>query len=221
MNKKGIGIIIISIIILTAFFACQKIDNNKIPPVIQLKGSNPMQVILGCEFVDPGVSLTDDKDPPAAIKIYHEPSEIPDSTGTYYINYTAVDSDSNRAFVQRKVVVEPLVSADYAGTYNVSDTIVPLGGVPSVYVSTVVVRSAYPQWIEILNFNNFGQDFKAYFTHDSSGTIQVNYDLSDTVISGNGFTYCDKTGFRLIYNIDIAGNDTEFHRSTFLLTSQN
>jgi len=217
MNKKGINIIVGSVILLMAFFACQKIDNNKIPPVIKLKGSNPMQVILGCEFVDPGVILTDDKDPAATIKIYREPNEIPDSTGTYYINYTALDSDSNRAFVKRKVVVEPLVSADYAGTYNVSDTIVPMGGVPSVYVSTVVVRSAYPQWIEIMNFNNFGPDFKAYFTHDSSGTIQVNYDLNDTVISGNGFTYCDKTGFRLLYSVAITGIDTEYHRSTFLL----
>lgn len=200
-----------------AFFACQKIENNKIPPAILLRGASIMTVKLGCEFDDPGIIVTDDIDSASDIKITRNPEEIPDSAGTYFIKYTAEDSDGNFSIAERKVFVNIRTSTEYDATYQVYDTLVTQQGAPignSSYNSVIIVRSSYPQWIEILNFNNFGPYFKAFLTHDSAGNLQVSFNLHDTVISGNGKNFCDTSGFSLQYNVKTA-DDTTFHRTSY------
>ena len=217
MNKQRVNIILISFIILMAPFACQKIESNKIPPVILLRGASIMTVKLGCEFVDPGFVVTDDIDSAFDIKIARNPEEIPDSAGTYFIKYTAEDSNGNFSIAERKVVVVYRESLEYDASYLVYDTLVSQQGTTSdftSYDSRIIVRNTYPQWIEIMNFNNFGSNFKAFLTHDSAGTISVSFDLHDTVIGGGGFNYCDTTGFMLHYNVKTP-DDTTFHRTSF------
>ncbi len=223
MKKTGISIIIVLAFFTTTFLGCQKVSEDKIPPVIQLRGDNPLLLKQGCDYVEQGVLLSDDKDQPGAMQLTVTGEIIPDSVGTYFINYKVVDSDGNQASTQRMVVIKPVSSDDYEGTYDVSDTLRPMGSVISFYTSEVVVRSSNPPLIEIRNFNNLGVNFKSYMWHDSTGYIQVNYGLNDTLVSGNGFTYCEKAGFRLLYSVAITRNDstfTEYHRSTFLLRSK-
>lgn len=223
MKKTGVSISIFLAFISIAFFGCQKVSEDKIPPIIQLRGDNPLQLKHGCDYIEQGVLLTDDKDMPGAMQLTVTGDTVHNSVGTYFINYNVVDSDGNQASTQRIVVISAVSSDDYEGTYNVSDTLRPMGSVISRYTSDVIVRSSNPPMIEIRNFNNFGVNFKSYMWHDSTGYIQVNYGLNDTVVSGEGFTYCEKEGFRLVYSVAITRNDstfTEYHRSTFLLRSK-
>jgi len=222
MIKKGFNIFLMTVIILMAFFSCQKIEEAKIPPAITLDGSSIMYLKRGCEFVDPGYNVIDD-DPGSEVIITVEPETLPDTAGTYYIKYSAEDTDGNISFAERKVIVSIRESIEYEGKYFVKDTISSSQG-SSVYdtisfYSTIDMKSAYPQWIEIYNFNNFGPQFHAFLTHDSAGSIQVSFQLHDTVIMGSGHNFCDSSGFTLQYSVKTPA-DTTFHRSIFMLSGQ-
>jgi len=222
MIKKGFNIFLMTVIILMAFFSCQKIEEAKIPPAITLDGSSIMYLKRGCEFVDPGYNVIDD-DPGSEVIITVEPETLPDTAGTYYIKYSAEDTDGNISFAERKVIVSIRESIEYEGKYFVKDTISSSQG-SSVYdtisfYSTIDMKSAYPQWIEIYNFNNFGPQFHAFLTHDSAGSIQVSFQLHDTVIMGSGYNFCDSIGFTLQYSVKTPA-DTTFHRSIFMLSGQ-
>jgi len=223
MIKKGFNIILLTVIILMAFFACQKIEEAKIPPALSLVGSNVIYLKQGCELNDPGVSVIDDKDLANAIKITVEPETLPDTAGTYYVKYTAEDSDGNISYTERKVVVSIRESLEYEGTYLVKDSIFSSQSSTvadtTSFISTIDMKSAYPQWIEILNFNNFGPHFRAFLTHDSAGTINVSFQLHDTVITGIGQNSCDTSSFTMHYSVKTPA-DTTFHRSIFYLSGQ-
>jgi len=224
MIKKRFNIILLAVIILMAFFACQKIEEAKIPPSLSLNGSSVIYLKQGCEFDDPGVSVFDDKDLGNEIIITVDPETLPDTAGTYYIKYTAEDSDGNFSYAERKVIVLIRESIEYEGTYVVKDTIFStqsstVADTTVSFTSTIDMKSAYPQWIEILNFNNFGPHFRAFLTHDSAGTINVNFQLHDTVITGIGHNSCDTSNFTLHYSVKTPA-DSSFHRSTFILSGQ-
>jgi hypothetical protein len=223
MIKKGFNIILLTVIVLMAFFACQKIEEAKIPPSLSLIGSSVIYLKQGCEFDDPGVSVTDDKDSDSAINLTIEPKTLPDTAGTFYVKYIAEDSDGNISYAERKVIVLIRESLEYEGTYVVKDSI--FSSQSSTFVDTtsftsiIDMKSAYPQWIEILNFNNFGPGFYAYLYHDSAGTINVSFQLHDTVIMGSGRNFCDTSGFTLQYSVKTPADST-FHRSTFILSGK-
>ena len=223
MIKKGFNIILLTVIVLMAFFACQKIEEAKIPPSLSLIGSSVIYLKQGCEFDDPGVSVTDDKDSDSAINLTIEPKTLPDTAGTFYVKYIAEDSDGNISYAERKVIVLIRESLEYEGTYVVKDSI--FSSQSSTFVDTtsftsiIDMKSAYPQWIEILNFNNFGPHFKTFLAHDSAGTINVSFQLHDTVIMGSGRNFCDTSGFTLQYSVKTPA-DSSFHRSIFYLSGQ-
>ncbi len=223
MIKKGFNIILLAVIVLMAFFACQKIEEAKIPPSLSLIGSSVIYLKQGCPFNDPSVSVIDDKDTGNVIILTVEPETLPDTAGTYYVNYTAEDSDGNISYAERKVIVLIRESIEYEGTYLVKDSIFSSQSSTFVdttsFISTIDMKSAYPQWIEILNFNNFGPHFKTFLTHDSAGTINVSFQLHDTLIMGSGRNFCDSSGFTLQYSVKTPADST-FHRSTFILSGQ-
>lgn len=223
MIKKEFNIILLTVVILMAFFACQKIEEAKIPPSLSLIGNSNIYLKQGCEFDDPGVSVTDDKDLANAVKLTVEPDTIPNTAGTYYVKYTAEDSDGNISYAERKVIVSIRESIEYEGSYTVKDSIFSSQSSTvadtTSFTSTIDMKSAYPQWIEILNFNNFGPHFKTFLTHDSAGAINVSFQLHDTVITGSGRNFCDTSGFTLQYSIKTPADST-FHRSTFILSGQ-
>ncbi len=73
------------------------------PPVITLKGTNPMDIVEGSTFTDPGASATDavDGDVPVSISGTVDASTV----GTYTLTYSATDTAGNMATETRTVNV--------------------------------------------------------------------------------------------------------------------
>ncbi len=201
-------------IFLLLFAGCQKVREDKIPPVIRLIGSNPDTILLGCEYHNDSAVVKDDKyiDPQS----YTVDGEVNiDSVGVYYIDYTAYDTDSNMAFEQRVVVVEELTLDYYEGSYVVTDTL--LSVVPrqiSVYPVTINRISQNQNLFSISNFNNFGEGFKVLIQPDSLGIFQINYDNNDTLFSGDGWVKCALNGLRMSYYGDIP-EESQTHKATY------
>lgn len=191
---------------------CQKIAEDKIPPVILLNGQNPATVLLGCSYTDPGAVVKDDQTSTPTFTV--KGNVNPDSTGVYYLDYTAVDADSNVAIARRKVIVQPIDFGRYAGSFNVADTLIAIPRLITTYTSAISLFMSNPRTYSVANFNNFGNHFKVLFAPDSSGTFMVDYSFADTVISGSGYTFCDNSGFNITYTVAI--NDTlRQHKTTY------
>lgn len=193
--------------------ACQKVDNNKIPPIIFINGPNPQYQILGVDYCDKGFAFVDDKGVVSADVIFSPPYNM-DSAGEYQITYRAVDADSNVAYAERILIVGPLRVDDYVGNYLVYDTLKPFGDTKN-YNASVTVNIIDSTEFEIVNFNNYGISFKALFTSDSIGNINLFYSSNDTIIYGTGTTFCDKTGFRIEYLIQLTNGFDEYHKTSF------
>jgi hypothetical protein len=191
---------------------CQKIAEDKIPPVILLNGNNPATVLLGCNFTDPGAVVKDDQTSTPTLTVTG--SVNPDSTGVYYLDYTAIDADSNVATARRKVLVQPIDFGRYAGSFNVADTLIAIPRLITAYTATITLFMSNPRRYSIANFNNFGNHFKVLFAPDSSGTFLVDYNLADTAISGSGYTFCDDSGFNISYIVTI-GDTIRQHKATY------
>ncbi len=217
--KKGIFNSIFFLVLIAALLlACQKMDNSKVPPLIVLIGDNPQLLIIGCDYIDSGINIIDDKLGPFNINVTGNINS--DSVGEYFVNYTVVDIDSNVSFIQRTVIVGPLITADFAGQYLVYDTVLPFLQ-DTTYQASVAVRNNDPPLLEISGFNGYGENFKVLFDYDSIGSITLNYDENDTIINGTGLTFCDKTGFRLEFLVDLPDGFSEYHKATFKLNGNN
>jgi hypothetical protein len=74
------------------------------PPVITLKGSNPMSVSLGSVFVDPGATATDNVDGLVLVSVSGSVNTA--VVGTYTLTYSASDRAGNKATATRTVYVK-------------------------------------------------------------------------------------------------------------------
>jgi hypothetical protein len=72
--------------------------------------------------------------------------------------------------------------------------------------------------LEIANFNDYGNNFKVFISPDSLGNISLSYNINDTIINGSGTTFCDKTGFRIEYLLQLTNGMDEYHRTSFKVT---
>lgn len=94
------------------------------PPVITLNGVSPMAVVLGTQFIDPGVTAVDSYDGPLpanSIQVSGMVNSL--QLGQYILTYTASDQAGNMASITR--------------TVNVGDTTVPqlyLKGADTIYL---------------------------------------------------------------------------------------
>ena len=218
MKKEFLYITYLLLLSVVFVAACQKIDNNKIPPLIIVKGSNPQLLTLGCEYNDAGIDIVDDKSEVFDVLITNNINS--DSIGDYYVKYTVIDADSNISVALRKVIIKPFSLDDYVGDYIVKDTVIPLGPF-STYQASVSKFNSNSSLMKIVNFNNFGENFKAFFTSDSTGNITLTYNQNDTLINGTGTTFCDKTGFRLEFSVELSDGFAEYHNTTFKLNGKN
>jgi hypothetical protein len=211
LNIKKAFLVVTGGLLLLA--GCQKIAEDKIPPVILLNGSNPATVLLGCSYNDPGAVVKDDLTSNPTLTV--EGNVNPDSTGVYYIDYTAVDADSNVATIRRKVIVQPIDLGRFAGTFRVADTLIAIPRRITNYTSAITLFMSNPRTYNITNFNNYGDHFKVLFAPDSSGSFQVDYAKADTVVTGSGYTFCDNSGFNITYKVEIPDNETEYHKTSY------
>jgi hypothetical protein len=210
LNTKKVFLVVTGGLLLLA--GCQKIADDKIPPVILLKGSNPATVLLGCNYIDPGADVKDDQTSAPTLTI--KGNVDTDSTGVYYLDYTAVDADSNVATIRRKVIVQPIDLNRYAGTFTVTDTLIFIPPLITSYTSDISLFMSNPRTYSIANFNKFGDHFKVLFAPDSSGSFLVDYAKADTVITGSGYTFCDNSGFNITYNVAISDTIKQ-HKTTY------
>ncbi|WP_199438531.1 immunoglobulin-like domain-containing protein [Vibrio owensii] len=79
---------------------------DRTAPVIVLVGGSVIQHALGSDFVDPGVSATDNYD--SSVEVTIGGSVDTSVLGTYTLSYTGVDSSGNETTVTRDVVVSDL-----------------------------------------------------------------------------------------------------------------
>lgn len=93
------------------------------PPVITLNGSNPMTVIKGSAFTDPGASVTDNIDPPQTI--YGTGSVNTAVVGSYTLNYSVTDAAGNSASTTRTVNVVNSTNANLSALLLGSGTLSP------------------------------------------------------------------------------------------------
>jgi hypothetical protein len=215
MNKGILNFTYFLILSVLMLAACQKVDNNKIPPVVYLLGENPQMLTLGCKFDTLWVEVVDDK--PDSVSVYVSSNVNPDCSGSYFVDYTAVDSDGNSGYATRKVIVGPLKVQEYLGSYKVYDTVKPIGPYP-IYQASVSAITANPSQLVITNFNNFGDHFKVPFLPDSIGNFELSYNLNDTIISGSGRTFCDKCGFKVdTFLLVLPNGMNEYHTTNFEL----
>jgi hypothetical protein len=111
------------------------------------------------------------------------------------------------------VNIGPLDTPDVVGEYQVVDT-VGLGEVIKNYKSTISIFSSSPLLFQISNLSSI-DTLKAFFTFDSTGYVEVNYNpATRMMINGSGNYHCYKTHFNLVYHIE-PPVEGELHRATF------
>lgn len=77
------------------------------PPTITLVGSNPIEIIVGNVFTDPGATANDLEDGNLTSAIVKTGSVNASTTGTYTLTYTVTDSGGLSASTTRTVIVKP------------------------------------------------------------------------------------------------------------------
>ncbi|MFM6128958.1 MAG: immunoglobulin-like domain-containing protein, partial [Sphaerospermopsis kisseleviana] len=93
------------------------------PPVITLNGSNPMTVIRGSTFTDPGASVTDNVDPPQTI--FGTGSVNTAVVGSYTLSYSVTDAAGNSASTTRTVNVVNSTNANLSALLLGNGTLSP------------------------------------------------------------------------------------------------
>jgi hypothetical protein len=201
-------------LILSTFFlfSCEKIYDDKIPPIIILIGDNPATVLLGCTYEDPGYLVKDDN---SDTSVTVSGNINTDSAGVYLLNYIASDDDDNQSNITRKVIVRPFDFDLFEGTFNVTDTIIAIPKQVVTYQVAISLFNQTPRMLKINNFNNFGDEFGVIFQPDSSGVFQIDYNRNDTIIQGNGQINCTNGGFRINYYVQADSIYPFQHKATF------
>lgn len=194
--KWGLLVVVVFAVLASS---CQKVQEDKIPPVIVLLGNNPDAVLVGVKYCDPGAVTIDDKHG----HDYRVDGEVDaDSAGTYFINYTAVDADSNYAYEQRTVFAQ--WAEDYfQGDFSATDTMIFVPRVITNYI--VPVKMISTNTFRMNNFNNYGDSFEVLFQPDSTGNFQLISNSTDTIIQGQGKARCSGAGFRVLYTVEVSG----------------
>jgi hypothetical protein len=91
------------------FTACKKDDNDKkdvTPPVITLKGNNPMVIQKGTNYTEPGYTAADDVDGDITDKVTSNNNINNNVDGYYTVNYNVSDKAGNKAAEKRTIQVQ-------------------------------------------------------------------------------------------------------------------
>ena len=89
-------------------------ENDPVPPVLELKGSDRITLGIGGSFQEPGFAAIDNCDGDLTASVQIKGGVDPYRAGTYTLTYTVTDSYQNTASVTRTVRVLPLAASDIA-----------------------------------------------------------------------------------------------------------
>ena len=195
---------------ITKEISIQNID--KVPPVIDLIGSNPYQIPLNTTYVDPGIVVSDNKDENIDSVINGTVNVA--VAGIYEITYTATDLAGNTTTIVRTVeVVDYNIVSNL--TYNITT---PTN--TNVIATLVVSREiATPSgWTNIGDNKTFTKEYSDNITSET-----VNFNTEDNLYSGSTtitITNIDKTNpvGNITYNIS---NYTNGNVIATLTTDEN
>ena len=90
--------------VLVTVLSCSFEEENT-PPTINLIGANPLQLILGSDFTDPGATATDTEDGDLTSEIIVDGTVATTTLGTYTLTYSVYDSEGLGATTTREVIV--------------------------------------------------------------------------------------------------------------------
>jgi len=188
-------LLLLTIVIIAA---CKKDD--KVSPVITLKGNNPDVVVWGsaAKYIEPGAVVTDDIDGKLDYTV--------DSTvnmrlaGSYTVTYTATDAAENTATATRTVIVD---AAPYLQGFFTVDNYIGLV-FQAAYIDTLSVTPTNNQ----LTFKHFA-DYSNVNLYATISATTINIPLQTDscgipprpiLFSGSG-SFVSDTAFRIDYTI--------------------
>lgn len=142
------------------------------PPVITLRGSNPLPLPVGTVYVEPGFTATDNEDGNITSNVVVTGSVNHMILGSYILRYNVTDSEGNPAEEKTRTV-------------NVVDTIAPVIALFGDNPVTLEVGNAYvePGYTAT---DNYDGDITANVIvsgsvdHEISGSYTLTYDVSDS-----------------------------------------
>jgi hypothetical protein len=73
------------------------VAGDRVPPVITMNGSTPVDVVYGSDYTELGAIAVDDVDPSVAVTISGDTITASSVVGVYHVNYDAVDVSGNHA----------------------------------------------------------------------------------------------------------------------------
>ncbi|TNE82041.1 MAG: DUF5011 domain-containing protein [Bacteroidetes bacterium] len=143
------------------------------PPVVTLNGTTPMAVVVGTQFIDPGVNAIDSYDgviPASGIQVFGTVNSL--QLGQYTLTYTATDQAGNMASVVRIV--------------NVGDTTVPqlyLKGADTIVIA--LGQTFVDPGIVVLDNNSSNLPFNVDYTVIDNSVVG-DYTLTYTAVDSSG-----------------------------------
>ncbi len=143
------------------------------PPVITLNGTSPMAVVLGTQFIDPGVTAIDSYDgplPSSSIQVSGMVNSL--QLGQYILTYTASDQAGNIASITR--------------TVNVGDTTVPqlyLKGADTIYLP--LGQTFVDPGVVVLDNNSSTLSFSVDYSVIDN-TVVGDYTLTYSAVDSSG-----------------------------------
>ena len=159
---------------------------DTIPPVITLNGENPMTLVQGDDYVEPGATAVDNKD--GSVTVIITGTVDTNTVGNYIISYTATDAAGNTSSLSRNVIVEtdtssPVITlnGESSLSYFIGQTYVEFGA---------SAKDNRDQPIEVIitgtvDTNSVGQYLITYTATDSSAnsssmTRSINVQMADS-----------------------------------------
>lgn len=183
MKKLSYIWLLLTIVIIAA---CTKDD--KVLPVITLKGTNPHVVEWGsaAKYIEPGAVVTDDVDGELGYLVDSLVNMY--SAGSYTVTYKAVDAAGNEANAARTVVVDAAIYLQ--GIFTVTNYI---GNVLySTYVDTLSLTATNNQ----LEFKRFASIKDANVRATISGTtINIPQQVDTCGLSPHAITFSGSGSF--------------------------
>lgn len=216
-------IVLFSLIVILFGYNFVFADLDTVPPVITITGSNPMDVIVGSPFTDPGATATDDIDHVVTVVSTGEVNK--DVIGTYAINYTVTDTAGNTTTSTRTVNITPVLSSIAIATpatklsYLVGD---------SLDISGLIITGTYSDdstKIETINSDNITGFDSSIAVPDKILTVTVgiqtvtyNIDIKNIsktedilIRAGDKIIYQGVVEFPILDKIDILDDTNTIH----------
>lgn len=170
------------------------LTEEEIGPVISITGDNPYSIIEGDDYIDEGATALDNQDGDVTSSIIVGGDTINSSStvGTYYVTYSATDSDGNTTVATRTVnvnegIVDPTVDAPTPGDLSAATVFYSNSKAADANVSTF----AQP-WDSRFTFDEVvidSNDTLRYITYAHGGAAGIAFDSID--VSGHTMVHFD------------------------------